>query len=245
MNRTYLSLAMVFMLATAGCAKKTDSTQNPDGTAGDSGSVDGNGTDGVDDGESKPSRARTSTAPRGADGKVKVRTVTAKKPPRAPIEPSEGQGPNGLLAEAFELESVEALPTDFGSLGAAKQSFPVPNLDYYQVDSFPGLTAVSENYAMRFSGSINIVEEAEYQLCLHSDDGSQLLLEDTLVVDNDGVLDSPIEACELVYLPAGEYGLEIRYFQTSGPVTMQFAWGINGGEKGIVPTDVLFKPPAR
>ncbi|HVH97072.1 MAG TPA: PA14 domain-containing protein [Enhygromyxa sp.] len=251
MNRTYLSLATIPALALAGlmlagCAKNNDSTQNPDGTAGDSGSVDGSdGTDGASDGESKPSRARTSSAPRGADGKVKVRKVTTQKPPRAPVKPDEGQGPNGLLAEAFELESVEALPTDFASLGAAKQSFPVANLDLYQVDSFPGLTAVSENFAMRFSGSINIVEEAEYQLCMHSDDGSQLLLEGTLVVDNDGVLDSPVEACELVYLPAGEYGLEIRYFQTSGPVTLQFAWGMNGGEKGIVPTDVLFKPAAR
>lgn len=239
MTRTYLSLATVFILASAGCAKKNDQTQNPDASTGDSDAVD-DGSGSSDD--QTPSRARRSTAPRGADGKVKARTVTAKKPPRAPINPSEPtDDANGLLAEAFELDSPEALPTDFSDL-EVKQSFAVANLDFYQVDSFPGLTALSEDYALRFTGSINVVDEAEYELCLHSDDGSQLLLEDTLVVDNDGVLDGPVEACELVFLPAGEYALEIRYFQTSGPVTMQFAWGIDGGQRGIIPQEVLFKP---
>lgn len=254
MNRTYPFLVKVpslalagFMLTMAGCAKKTDSTQNPDSSSGDSGAVDG--TDGAaGDEPEKPSRARTSTAPRGADGKVKVRTVTAKKPPRAITNnpPKEDEGPNGLIAEAFKLESAEALPTDFASLGAAAQSFVVPNLDVDEVDAsegFPGLTALTESYALKFSGSINIVEEAEYELCLHSDDGSQLLLEDTLVVDNDGVHESAVESCELVYLAPGEYRLEIRYLQSSGPMlAMHFAWAINGGDKVIVPTDVLFKP---
>ena len=256
MNRNYLSLVKVptlaltgLMLMAAGCAKKTDSTQNPDSSSGDSGAVDG--TDGADGGEQKPSRARTSTAPRGVDGKVKVRKVTAKKPPRAPVNnvPNEEEGPNGLVAEAFALESAEALPADFADLGAVAQTFVIPNLDVDEVEAaegFPGLTAFQENYAIKFSGSINIVEEAEYELCLHSDDGSQLLLEGTLVVDNDGVHESAVETCELVYLPAGEYQLEIRYFQSSGPMlAMHFAWAINGGDKVIVPTDVLFKPPAR
>lgn len=260
MNRNYLSSFMALakvptlaltasMLMMAGCAKKTDPTQNPDSSAGDSGSVDG--SDGADGGEQKPSRARTSTAPRGVDGKVKVRKFTAKKPPRAPMDnaPNEDEGPNGLVAEAFSLESAEALPTDFADLGAVAQTFVIPNLDVDEVDAaegFPGLTAVQENYAIKFSGSINIVEEAEYELCLHSDDGSQLFLEGTLVVDNDGVHDSAVEACELVYLPAGEYQLEVHYFQGSGPLlAMHFAWAVNGGEKIIVPSDVLFKPPAR
>jgi hypothetical protein len=255
MTRTYLSLATFCVsagcvLALAGCAKKTEPTQTPDASSGDSGSVDGTGgTGGADaDEPTTPSRARTSTAPRGADGKVKVRKVTAKKPPRAITKPTDN-GPNGLLVEAFALESAEALPSDFASLGAVAQSFVIPNLDVDEVDvaeGFPGLKALQENYALKFSGSINIVEEAEYELCLHSDDGSQLLLEGTLVVDNDGVHESPVESCELVYLPAGEYQLEVRYFQSSGPLlAMHFAWGINGGDKEIVPTEVLFKPPAR
>jgi hypothetical protein len=247
MTRTYLSFATVFVLAIAGCANKnTDATQNPDGTAGDSGAVDG--TDSAGDGTQTPSRARKSTAPRGASHETKARRVTTKKPPRAPLKPKEEASPNGLLAEAFALESAESLP-DFTALGSVAQSFAVPNLDVDDTDvaeGFPGLTALTQNYAIKFSGSINIVEEAEYELCLHSDDGSRLLLEGQVVVDNDGVHESAVEACELVYLAAGEYLIEVQYFQAEGPmVTMHFAWAINGGDKVIVPTEVLFKPVAR
>jgi hypothetical protein len=254
MTRTYLSLAIGptlvltgFVLALTGCTNKnTDGTQSPD-ASGDSGAVDG--TDSADGGEATPSRARKSTAPRGADRNTKARRITAKKPARAPVNnvPTEEEGPNGLLAEAFVLESAESLP-DFAALGSVAQSFAVPNLDVDEVDAaqgFPGLNLKS-NYALKFSGSINIVQEAEYELCLHSDDGSQLLLEGQVVVDNDGVHESAVEACELVYLAPGEYQLEVHYFQAEGPMlAMHFAWAIDGGEKVIVPREVLFKPPAR
>ncbi len=246
MTRTSLSLATVFVLALAGCANKTnEQTQTPDAD-GDTGAVDGTGGSG-DETAATPSRARKSTAPRGAGRNTKARKMTAKKPPREPTGevPSEDSGPNGLIAEAFKLDAAEAMP-EFSALGEPVQRFEVPNLDYDEVDAssgFPGLDALQDNYALRFMGSINIVEEAEYELCLHSDDGSQLLLEDTLVVDNDGVHDAPVEACELVYLAAGEYRLQINYLQGSGPLlAMHFAWAVNGGEKAIVPTEVLFKP---
>jgi hypothetical protein len=243
MTRNYVSLALIFAVSLAGCAKNTpDSTQNPDTVAND-----GDG-DGQTDGASTPSRARGTTSTHGSKGGTKARKVTAKKPARVnPPKPDNTEtGPNGLLAEAFTLKGSDKLPEDFAALGAAVETFTVPNLDIDEVDftnGFPGAKALKDNYAIRFSGSINIVEEAEYELCLHSDDGSQLLLEGTLVVDNDGVLEAPAESCELVYLAAGEYMLEIRYFQVSGPLlALHMAWAINGGDKVIVPTDVLFKP---
>ena len=253
MTRTYLSLSLVslFTLALAGCANNTNNTQNPDTTGGQTSDVGTGGDSGGGEASQGESRARKSTAPRGAGRNTKARKVTTSKPPRVPGGGGGGGGggedvgPNGLIAEAFSLESAEALP-DFANLGSVAESFPVPNLDFDEIaagDGFPGLNSLQANYALRFSGSINIVEEAEYELCLHSDDGSQLLLEDMLVVDNDGVHDEPVEACELVYLAPGEYRLEIRYFQADGPLlAMHFAWAINGGDKVIVPTEVLFKP---
>lgn len=241
--RTYFSLAMVSVLALApGCAKKqNDETQNPDAV------TDGDGSDGSGAAEG-PSRARGSTATRSGGRNTKARKITSKRPPRPVVVPDEGgdeTGPNGLLAEGFALAAVDAVP-DFGALGAPATSFEVPNLDFDEDDAasgFPGAPDLTSNYGVRFSGSLNITAEAEYELCLHSDDGSQLLLEDTLLVDNDGVHDGAVETCELVFLPPGEYQLEIRYIQADGPLmTMHFAWAIDGGEKVIVPTDVLFKP---
>lgn len=246
MKRNYLSLAMIFALALAGCAKNTtDETQNPDAVTGD-GSGDQSTTGDTE--APTQSRARGSTSTRGTARDTKARKITAKKPARVPGgKPADNTaGPNGLFAEAFPLKATDKLPEDFSQLGAPIESFSLPNLDIDEADftnGFPGAKTLKENYALRFSGSINIVEEAEYELCLHSDDGSQLLLEDTLVVDNDGVHESAVETCELLYLAAGEYMLEVRYFQTSGPLlTMHMAWAINGGDKVIVPTDVLFKP---
>ena len=248
--RTYLSLTpiltLALTLAPAGCAKnQTDETQNPDAVS--DGTVDG--SEGEGDAATTSSRARGSTATRSGGRHTKARKVTAKKPPRAddPEEtPDEGEtGPNGLLAEAFSLDAAEGLP-DFAAVGDASESFEVPNLDIDETDftnGFPGSAALKENYALRFTGSINVTQEAEYELCLHSDDGSQLLLEDMLVVDNDGVQEAPVESCELLFLAPGEYSLEVRYFQASGPLlALHFAWAINGGDKVIVPTDVLFKP---
>jgi len=249
MTRLHRSLAMVSVLAlAAGCGNKNkdNQTDNPD-QAVDGESGDAAGGDGDAAG---PSRARGSTATRGAGRNVAARKVTAKKPPRAAPDPDAGDedtGPNGLLAEAFELTDPDALlPEDMTTLGEPGESFEVPNLDYDEIDAsegFPGSSGLEANYAIRFSGSLNITEEAEYELCLHSDDGSQLLLEDMLVIDNNGIHEAPVETCELLYLPPGEYMLEIDYMQGSGPLlAMHFAWSMNGGDKVIVPPEVLFKP---
>jgi hypothetical protein len=239
MTRPYFSLAMVLALASAGCAKnQSDQTQNPDGSDSGSGSVDG--SDGSSEAQG-PSRARSSTSARGVDRTTRARKVSAKKPPRGPVDdvPAGDDGPNGLLAEAFALTSPAALP-DFASLGAPAQSFSLRTVDHD--GSIPGLK-LQDDFALRLSGSINILAEAEYELCLYSDDGSQLYLEDFLVVDNDGLHDEAVEACELVYLEAGEYGIEIRYFQAAGSnTTLFFAWAIDDGEKELVPAEVLFKP---
>lgn len=244
MTRTYVSLATVFALALAGgCAKKGDETQNPDGAGDGDSAIDSGQGDG--DAAATSSRARGSTATRSGGRHTKARKVTAKKPPRAPVEPGgEDSGPNGLLVQAYQMKSGDTLATDFS--GEVTESFEVPNLDFDEIDfteGFPGGDSLKELYGLSFTGSINVVEEAEYELCLHSDDGSQLLLEDMLVVDNDGVHDEAVEACELVYLAPGEYMLEIRYFQAQGPLlTLHMAWAINGGDKVIIPTEVLFKP---
>ncbi len=153
---------------------------------------------------------------------------------------------NGLLGEVFPLGGeVTALP-DFSSLGDPSAIIAVPNLDIPVRgfdQGFPGVDGdLVEWFAIRFNGSFNVVEGGEYDLCLNSDDGSKLYLEDTLVVDNDGVHSSQ-EACELVYLEPGEYLLRIEYFQ--GPrnqIALEFFWAKDGGEKVIVPSDVLFRP---
>jgi hypothetical protein len=234
---------LVLALALAGCAKNTSDSQNPDSVAGD-GTADGTADPSTDGASATPSKARGSTATRSGGRNTKARTITAKKPARAP---KPAASPNGLFVTAFKFGG-DSIPEDLSTLGEPLETFEVPNLDVDDTDvasGFPGAKGLTENYLLQFKGSINVVEEAEYELCLHSDDGSQLLLEGMLVVDNDGVHAAAIETCELLYLAPGEYVLEVRYFQLTGPTaTMHMAWAINSGEKVIVPTEVLFKPAA-
>ena len=197
------SLPLVAALALTGCkSNQSEDTQNPD-EVGAEGGAEGEGAEG---GDAAPSRARGSTATRGAERRTKARKLTAKKPPRGSVEPAgseEDEGPNGLQVQGFMLEDASALPKDFAALGDPAETFFVPNLDFDEDDAgngFPGSSGLSSKYALRFQGSINVVEEAEYELCLHSDDGSRLLLEDTMIIDNDGVHDEAVEACELVFL---------------------------------------------
>lgn len=155
-------------------------------------------------------------------------------------------GMNGLQGEVFNIgEKFNNLP-DFSTLGEPDAVIAVPNLDVPTRDftsGFPGVEGdIVEYFAIRFTGSLNITEEAEYNLCLNSDDGSKLLLEGTAVVDNDGT-HATKEVCSLVYLAAGEYQLEVQYFQ--GPrteIAMQLLWEKNGGGKEAVPESVLFRP---
>lgn len=155
-------------------------------------------------------------------------------------------GMNGLQGEVFNIGSQFTEMPDFGALGEPHAIIAVPNLDVPTRDftsGFPGVDGnVVEYFAIRFTGSLNITEEAEYNLCLNSDDGSKLLLEGTEVVNNDGT-HATKEECSLVYLAAGEYQLEVQYFQ--GPrteIALQFMWQQDGGDKVAVPESALFRP---
>ncbi|MFV8753881.1 PA14 domain-containing protein [Nannocystaceae bacterium ST9] len=247
MIRTYLTSASLFAMAlllVPGCGKKNKDSNNPDG-AGDGSSVDG--TDGQGDSAGTPSHARGSTATRGGgrNTKARAKSMSAAKPPRKPVE--EPASLNGMAVEAWKLES-NVLP-NFAELGATVALGSVDMVNVADQDAsagFPGMTDLTNNFVLRLSGTINITTEAEYELCINSDDGSQLLLENTVVVDNDGKKDEATEACGLVYLTPGEYQLAIHYFQADGArMALQFAWAQDGGDKALVPSEVLFKPAAR
>lgn len=196
------------------------------------------------------------TVPDGAkDGvfEVKVGGKTVKsKTPFSVLEDDGGFGKptsdatHGLLGSVYSIgKKVTEMPAidDLGDPIAviAVDTLDVPARDFKQ--GFPGVgTEVVEWFAIHFKGSLNITEEGEYEMCLNSDDGALLYLDGNTIVDNDGV-HGPKEACELVYLYPGEYGADVLYFQ--GPkheIALQWSWAKDGGAKGIVPREALFRP---
>lgn len=256
MLRTSATLIACFGLLAA-CATSSANSTNSNPPTDDAGKVtydvggqpnaggnDGGAGDGGSDAGGTSVKARDSTLTRGAGtGPKVVKRVPSSKPPKAeepaPTKPPKGRyvTPNGLLGEAFELAGADKLP-DYGTLSAPKSVFIAPTLG----GTMPSNLAAP--IALRFTGSLNVVEAAEYKLCTTSQDGSQILLESTLVVDNDGVkADGPVEMCELVALDPGEYAIEVRSFHVTGPLALTVTWAKGkDGTSEVIPTRYLYKP---
>lgn len=148
---------------------------------------------------------------------------------------------HGLVGTVYALGSESQDMPDFGSLGAPVGTIGITNfaLSGPASDFEQGLT----NYAISFRGALNVDGEGEYNLCLNSDDGSRLLLMDTLVIDNAGVHEAN-ESCELVYLEAGEYDIEVQYTNAASTpnATLELSWAKDGGGKTTIPSSTLFRP---
>lgn len=155
---------------------------------------------------------------------------------------------HGLLGLVFPLPAGSNKLPDFSGLGSPAATIVAPNLDMAAAlpKAIPTPAgALGTNVALRFIGSLNIVEGAEYKLCLSSDDGSALYLQKTPVIDNNGVHRS-LKKCELVYLEAGEYEMEVHYFNGSSPeMQLQLSWSKAGGEEQVVPSSALYRPEDR
>ena len=108
------------------------------------------------------------------------------------------------------------------------------------LDNFSTQPASQKEYfGFKFIGFIEVPEDALYKFYLASDDGSQLFIGDTLVVDNDGLHGSRVEMGRIA-LQAGLHPITVLYFQRTGG--MDFEVSISGPnmEKQIIPASMLF-----
>ena len=261
MIRNSLILVASFGLL-AGCASSSGSTQSPD--AGnvkyDVGQPGGTGPGAnpdapVADGGSAPreTKGRDSTTTKAVgDSPKAVKKIASTKPPK-PEEPAADPAkkkpvragrvdPFGLLAEAFTIEASATKLPDLTTL-TPTALFIAKAIESNAGTPLAGApTAVKAPIALRFTGSLNVTAADEYRLCTTSSDGSQLLIEDNLVVDNDGVHAEVKEVCELVNLEPGEYKIEVRSFHVSGAVQITASWAGKTGTPAAIPGRNLYKP---
>jgi outer membrane protein OmpA-like peptidoglycan-associated protein len=103
---------------------------------------------------------------------------------------------------------------DFDSLPSAGSVFTdrwdIPSRSF--TEGFPGVTNRFEWFSLTYQGSIYIPTAGRYSFRLSSDDGSQLFLDDALVVDNDGVHGMSDKHATVV-LKKGNHTFRLRYFQ--------------------------------
>jgi outer membrane protein OmpA-like peptidoglycan-associated protein len=124
---------------------------------------------------------------------------------------------------------------DFDAVASAGSIFAdkwdIPSRSFTQ--GFPGVTDRFEWFSLTYHGSIYIPATGRYTFRLSSDDGSQLFLDDALVIDNDGVHSMRDKSASVV-LPQGNHGFRLRYFQ--GPAAelgLQLFVKVPGGKEKI------------
>ena len=96
------------------------------------------------------------------------------------------------------------------------------------------------DFGVKYDGYIRIPEEGLYTLYTTSDDGSAILIDGRVIVNNDG-RHAPIERSGFVQLAAGYHRIELMYFQAGGG--MELSARIKGPqlEKQIIPASMLFR----
>jgi len=120
-------------------------------------------------------------------------------------------------------------------------SLNIPTRDFQE--GFPGVTKRFEWFAIDYTGRFWIEKPGVYSFALTSDDGSRLLIDDRLVVDNDGIHASATKFGD-VELSGGIHRIHVEYFQ--GPrfaVTLVLKVAGPGEDLRVFSTDE-FKPPA-
>lgn len=111
------------------------------------------------------------------------------------------------------------------------------NLNRAQIQ--PLLEKRGSTFAMSFKGFIDVPSDGEYTFYTHSDDGSQLFIDEQKVVDNNeshGV----IERSGKVQLKKGKHAIDVLYFNEMGGFWLDVFYAGPGLVKQILPADKLF-----
>lgn len=155
-------------------------------------------------------------------------TVVLQEVKRRPAEKAEGLAP-GLNCQYYR-GNWKTLP-DFDKLKPAAASV-VPTIGV-------GAYAGKENYALRFTGYIEVPGDGVYMFSTRSDDGSRLYIGERLVVDNDG-LHAVVEKRGFIPLQAGKHPIVVTYFQGPGDAELKAFYEGPGIARREIPATALF-----
>ncbi|MGA1044642.1 MAG: PA14 domain-containing protein, partial [Phycisphaerales bacterium] len=164
---------------------------------------------------------------RGEPASGVAKASLSKVVPKPPIQVLKADP--GLQASWY-LGNWKAMP-DFASLEPAGGAV----VDRVSVASKPR----EDEYALRFTGLIEVPATGVYEFFLTSDDGSVLRIDGDLVVDNDG-LHSALTKSGTVALEQGLHRLEVGFFEASGQDDVVVEWSGPGLDRQRVPASAYF-----
>ena len=89
----------------------------------------------------------------------------------------------------------------------------------------------TDNVAALFQGYV-YVDQVVTQICVTSDDGSKLFLDDVLAIDNGGNYNSRMVCADI---SSGVHKLDVEYFNGRGEKELILLWGDASGSTRVVP----------
>ncbi|RCL30006.1 MAG: hypothetical protein DBX02_05365 [Verrucomicrobia bacterium] len=90
----------------------------------------------------------------------------------------------------------------------------------------------TDSFGLVFRGNIEAPKSGSYTFTLNSDDGSRLLIDQKIVVDNDGV-HGPIPKSGKIDLKKGLHHIEVQYFEARGGEELYVGWRLPGSKKEL------------
>ena len=96
-----------------------------------------------------------------------------------------------------------------------------------------------ENFGLQYNGYIKIPSDGMYTFYVTSDDGADLSVDKSLVVDNDG-RHAPQEESGIIMLRAGFHEIKVRFFQGPGRKALDVGMEGPGLKRQVIPADILF-----
>jgi hypothetical protein len=99
-----------------------------------------------------------------------------------------------------------------------------------QGEGFPGITSRSSWFMIEYTGVFTVARDGPYEFRLHSDDGSYLFIDGTMVIENDGK-HKPESRSGSIPLQAGEHHLRLLYGQTTDRMALQLFVRVPGSSR--------------
>ena len=97
-------------------------------------------------------------------------------------------------------------------------SFNIP--ERQQPEGFPGISDRATWFMIEYRGAFTVGEDGTYVFRLHSDDGSYLFIDGTMVIENDGK-HKPESRQGSIALHPGAHQLRLLYAQTTDRMALQ------------------------
>jgi hypothetical protein len=120
------------------------------------------------------------------------------------------------------------------------------------VDAQPSTAAMAqrwhgappERFSVQWTGFLAIGRPAWFTFTTTSDDGSELFVDNRLVVDNSGSR-GVVTRSDRIHLEGGSHLVVLRYARYGGAYALEWSWSRDNGERAAVPAWVLSQRRAR